>query len=61
LKENEMMGGHVGRMGENRNSYRIFIEKPEEGDHFECLGVNKKIILKGHLKKGTAVAWTGFL
>jgi hypothetical protein len=25
--------GHVARMGEKRNAYRILVGKPEEGDH----------------------------
>jgi hypothetical protein len=24
------MGGHVARMGEKRNAYRLFVGKPEE-------------------------------
>jgi hypothetical protein len=33
-------------MGENRNSYRIFVGKPEEVDHFGCLGINVRIVLR---------------
>jgi hypothetical protein len=36
--------GHVARMGEMRNEYRILIGKPE--DHSEDLGEHRSIILK---------------
>jgi hypothetical protein len=29
------MGGHVARMGEKRNAYRILVGKPEERVHWE--------------------------
>jgi hypothetical protein len=31
---------------ENRNFYRIFVGKHEEVDHFGCLGMDVRIILK---------------
>jgi hypothetical protein len=32
--------GHVERMGEERNVYRVLMEKPEERDHLEGQGVD---------------------
>jgi hypothetical protein len=36
---------HTARMGEVRNAYSVLIERPEERDHSEDLGVNGKLIL----------------
>jgi hypothetical protein len=41
--------GHVARMGEKRNVYRILIWK--ERDHYEDLDVGGKIILKSILQR----------
>jgi len=33
-------------IGERRNAYRVFVEKPEEEKHMEDLDVNGRIILR---------------
>jgi hypothetical protein len=38
-------------MGDNRNSYRGLVGKPEGKSHLEDLGLDERIILKGALKK----------
>jgi len=38
--------GHVARMGEIRNAYKILVGKHEERDHLEDPGVDGKIILE---------------
>jgi hypothetical protein len=39
------MGGHVARIEEMRNSYEIFVSKPER-DQLENIGVDGKIIVE---------------
>jgi hypothetical protein len=38
--------GHVARMGEMRNTYKILVEILKGRDHSEDLGVDARIILK---------------
>jgi hypothetical protein len=38
--------GHVARMGEKRNAYRILVGNPEEKDHWEDRDVDGWTILK---------------
>jgi hypothetical protein len=38
--------GHVARMGEKRNAYRIFVGNPEGRDHWEDQDVGGWTILK---------------
>jgi len=33
-------------MGKRRGAYRVFVRRPEEGDHLEGLDVNGRIIQK---------------
>jgi hypothetical protein len=35
---------YIARMGDKRNVHKIFIEKPEEKNHSEDLGVDGRII-----------------
>jgi hypothetical protein len=35
--------GHVARMGEGRNMYRILVGKPERKDHFEDQGIDGRM------------------
>jgi hypothetical protein len=35
--------GHVARMGEERNVYKVLMGKPEERDHLEVQGVDGRI------------------
>ena len=50
------MGGHAARAEAGINSNQIFMEQPEEGDHFEHLGVDARIILKLISNKNCGVA-----
>jgi hypothetical protein len=47
--------GHVTRMGEKRNAYRILVERQTERDHKD---VDVRIILKWSLVQQDVVAWT---
>jgi hypothetical protein len=38
--------GHIGRMGEMRNAYRILVRRPEEKIQFGRLSTDERIILK---------------
>jgi hypothetical protein len=52
IKSRRMIrAGHVARMGEMRNAYKILIGKPEGKNHSEELGVDGKIILEWFLRK----------
>jgi hypothetical protein len=42
---------HVERMGEYRNTYKRLAGKPEEKNHLENLGVDRRKILKWILQK----------
>jgi len=37
---------HVARMGEKTNAYMYMVEKLQERDHLEYLGVGGRILLK---------------
>ena len=43
---------------ENRNAYRVLVEKPEGGDSLEGLGMEGWIILKWIIQEKDARAWT---
>jgi hypothetical protein len=45
------MPGHVARVGQMRNTFKILIGKPERGNYSEDLGVEGKIILERILGK----------
>jgi hypothetical protein len=45
------MGGHVARMEEMRNAYRILVVNLKRRDHSEDLGMNGSIILEWILGK----------
>jgi hypothetical protein len=38
--------GHVARMGEGRNVYRVLVAKPEGKDHLEDQGVDRRMLSK---------------
>ena len=38
--------GHVARMGERRDVYRVLVRKPEEKDYWEDPGIDRKIRLR---------------
>jgi hypothetical protein len=48
--------GHVARMGERRNAYRIMVGKPEGRDHWEDQDVGGWTILKWILRE---IGWDG--
>jgi hypothetical protein len=35
--------GHVARIGEERNMYRVLVERPEEKDHLKDQGIDWKM------------------
>jgi hypothetical protein len=43
--------GHVARMGEGRDAYRVLVGRPEGRSHLEDPGVDGRIILKWMFKK----------
>jgi hypothetical protein len=51
--------GHVARMGEGRNVYRILMEKPEGKDHLKDQGVDGRMESKWTLGRlvGAGVEW----
>jgi hypothetical protein len=50
--------GHVARIGEKRNAYRVWLERQKERDQYEDLDVGGTIILKQILEKEYGVVWT---
>jgi hypothetical protein len=48
--------GHVARMGEARNAYRILVESRKERDHWEDQDVGGWTILKMDLRE---IGWDG--
>jgi hypothetical protein len=55
------LAGHVARMGEARNIYKMLVEKPEHKRHFGVLGVDERIILKLFLENELVTMWMGFI
>ena len=51
--------GHVAHMGERRGEYGILVGKPEERDHLEDPGIDRRIILRCIFRKWDVGAWTG--
>jgi hypothetical protein len=41
--------GHVARMGEMRNAFKILVGKPEGKNHLEDLGVDGRIVLRNRM------------
>jgi hypothetical protein len=48
--------GHVARMGEKRNAYRILVGKPEGRDHWDNIK-----ILKWILDRQDGMEWIGLI
>jgi hypothetical protein len=57
--KSERMGwtGHIGRMGERRNAFKILVQKPD----LEFISVDAKIILKWILEKRGVRRLNGFI
>jgi hypothetical protein len=53
--------GHVARMGEKRNAYRISVGESEGRDHSEDQDVGGWIILKWILERQDGMVWTGLI
>jgi hypothetical protein len=53
--------GHVARMGENRNAYRLLVGKPEGKRPLGRPGRRWWIILRGILERWDGVMWTGLV
>jgi hypothetical protein len=52
--------GHVARMGEKRNAYRLLVGKPEGKWQFGRPRRSRWIILGWILERWDGVMWTGF-
>jgi hypothetical protein len=53
--------GHVARMLEQKNVYRLLWESQRERDHLEGQGVGGWIILGWILERWDGVMWTGLV
>jgi hypothetical protein len=51
--------GHVARMGEKRNEYRILVGEPEEKNHWEDQDVGGWTILRRILERENGLVWSG--
>jgi hypothetical protein len=51
--------GHVTRMGEGRNVYRVLVGKPEGENHLEDQGVDGKTGSKSTLGRLVRRVWSG--
>jgi len=51
--------GHVARMGERRDVYRVLVGEPEGQNHFEDPGADGRIILRWIFRKCDVGVWTG--
>jgi len=52
--------GHVARMGEEREVYRVLVGKPEGRNHWGDLGLDGRIILEWISRSWDVGIWTGF-
>jgi hypothetical protein len=52
--------GHVARMGEGRNVYRVLVGKPKGKDHLEDQGVDGRMGTKWTLGRLVWGVWSGF-
>jgi hypothetical protein len=52
--------GHVARMGEGRNVYRVLVGKPEGKDHLEDQGVDGRMGSKWTLGRLVGGVWSVF-
>ena len=51
---------HVARMEERRSPCRVVVGRAERKNSLQCLGIDRKIILKFTLKMSDGRTWTGF-
>jgi hypothetical protein len=54
------MSGSCSTQGRGEVHKRILWGEPREGDHFDGLGVDGRIILKWVCKTWDVIPWTGF-
>jgi hypothetical protein len=52
--------GHVARMGEGRNVYRVLVGKPEGKNHLKDQGVDGRLGSKWTLGRLAGRVWSGF-
>jgi hypothetical protein len=52
--------GHVARMGEGRNVYRVLVGKREGKDHLEDQGIDGRMASKWTLRRWVGGVWSGF-
>jgi hypothetical protein len=58
IEENEI-GRHVARMGEERRVYRVLVGELRERDHWGDPGIGGRIILGWIFRKWDVEVWTG--
>jgi hypothetical protein len=51
--------GHVARMGESRDVYRVLEWRPDGKNHLEDPGVDGRIIIRCIFRKWVVEAWSG--
>jgi hypothetical protein len=52
--------GHVARMGDGRNVYRVLVGKPQGKNHLEDQGVGGRMGSKWILGRWSGRVWSGF-
>jgi hypothetical protein len=55
------MAGHVARIGEMRNAYKMLVGNLKGGDHLEELSVDGKTLLEWMLEKYVEKVLIGFV
>jgi len=51
---------HVARVEERRSACRVVVIRAERKNSLQCLGIDRKIILKFTMKMSDGKTWTGF-
>jgi hypothetical protein len=59
IKSRKRWAGHVARMGEKRDVYRVLVGKPGGKDHWGDQDVDGRIILRWIFRKWDVGVWTG--
>jgi hypothetical protein len=54
------LAGHVGRMGEGRNVYRVLVGNPEGKDNLKDQGIDGRMGSKWTLGRLVGEGWSGF-
>ena len=51
--------GHVARVGDSRDVYRVFVGKPKGRGHLRDTGIDGRIIIRWIFRKWNVGVWTG--